>query len=162
LDLVEAGKDVLAQAEAEREAPRREKEAQLQRELEQARKLAEESDTRRAAEEARARDAEAAAKAQRKSSTRLRRLVLGLALVLIIALLAAWLAYRQGQIAQARSLITQSQLQIRNQHLNLATLLALEAQKYEPDYLAGTLWHHSSLTLTTSSLASTCPFTGMP
>jgi hypothetical protein len=132
-------REYLAESEA---AARRAEEARAaarQRELEQARKLAEEqrlraeeSEARRAAEEARARDAEAAAEVQRASSTRLRRLLFGLVLVLVIALVSAWLAMRQGQIARARGLISASQLAVRNRDPNLATLLALEAQEYEP------------------------------
>jgi hypothetical protein len=63
-------------------------------------------------------------------------LLFGLALVLIIALVATWFAIRQGQVATARSLIAEAQLQVRDGDLNLAALLALEAQRYEPEAAA--------------------------
>ncbi len=56
-----------------------------------------------------------------------------LALVVAIASIAAWLATRQSRIATARGLIAEVQLQTIDHDLNLATLLALEAQKRSPD-----------------------------
>ena len=140
LQIDESATELLEKSEAAIEAERRRELEREQRLAEEQRKRAEEAEARHQAEEearvqaeARAHEAEAAADAQRKSSFRLRRLVYGLVIVVIAALLSAWFANRQAQIAKARSLIAESQLQISKGNLNLATLLALEAKQVEPE-----------------------------
>ena len=83
----------LQESSAAREADQREEEAERQHELEQTRLIAEERAQRLSVQE--------------KSATRLRRLLAGLAIVLVIALGAAVVAIRQTDIAWQQTYIAQ-------------------------------------------------------
>lgn len=120
----------LRESSKAREADRQKEEAERQRELEQARLIAEERAQRLSAQE--------------KSATRLRRMLVGLAIVLAFALGAAAVAIRQTNIAWEQTYIAQEKTRISaalmmaastykylHDHLDIALLLSLEAFKTE-------------------------------
>ncbi|MFN8459809.1 MAG: WD40 repeat domain-containing protein, partial [Anaerolineae bacterium] len=103
----------------ERERAAREEEARRRRELQQAQALAEEQ--RRRAEE------------QTRASKSLRLLLVGLAVVLVVALTAMGLVLWQSNLATARQLVASAQLAINETDYHLATLLAIEANYLAED-----------------------------
>jgi hypothetical protein len=108
------------------------KEVQRQRELETAQKLAKEAEARRQAETKRAEE-------QTQAAKRLRRLTLGLAVVLLLTLAATFFAFWQSNIATARQLAANSLAAFTQGKFYLATLLALEANKLSPGEGSDTL-----------------------
>lgn len=99
-DLNELERGFLDASMALREREAANKEAQQQRELEAARRLAKEADARRRAEEQRAQEAEAREREQRRAANRLRWLVVVLTLIALVAP-GLW-TYRQILRAMAR------------------------------------------------------------
>jgi len=117
--LMEASRAAIEKVEREREAIR-------QRELEQARNLAKEQERRAEAERQRAED-------QAKSAGRLRRMVVALAVVFILAVIAAIFAVSQQRAAEQKERFARSgQLaaeaqSVLQKHPQRSLLLALEA-----------------------------------
>ena len=143
-----AQESTFIKASIEAENRRREKEDERQKKaLEQAQQIAEqqanlaeeqrlraeESEFRQKAEIearkqaiARAREAEEAEKAQRKISTRLRRSLYGLTIILIVAIGAALIAVLANRQSTARRLMVEAPLRAEEGKLRLASLIAAE------------------------------------
>ena len=107
--LVQKSREVIDEAEREKEAAR-------QRELQQAQELVEKEEARRKAEEEARHVAEESAVEQTKSAGRLRRLAIGLAVVFLLAVGVAVFAWLQQQAAEtARQKAEQSEKETKRQ-----------------------------------------------
>jgi WD40 repeat protein/serine/threonine protein kinase len=142
-DLNEAEREFIQAGLALRERQAAEREAQRQRELETARKLAEEAEARLHAEEQHAQEAEARAQEQTLSARRLRWLAVGLIVFLLAAIGAGLFALSQQAVAQRNAaeaqnvaLVAGSQAALANDDTDAALSLAWQAASLNPDSAA--------------------------
>ena len=152
---IEKQRRIAIEKEAEVEAAEREKERIRQRELEQARTLAEEQTRRAEAERQRAEEQQRRVEEKARDAKRLRRLLAGLIVVLIVAVTAALFAWVRHQQAVAARRDAEHQRQSAEDALESAkqALEAYQAMKHEESEKAAGLWTQAQTSYATAQRA---------